>query len=321
MKPSKSSERTDVSIVIVNWNTRELLLNCIQSVIDQTRASHEVIVVDNNSSDGSAQMVREAFPDVVLIANSNNKGFAGANNQGLRIAKGGHVLLLNPDTLVLDGAIDKSLAWLAERPDVGCMGCQIWETPEKIQQTSFADPGLINLTIVEFGLMGLAAKVPLFGKPWYLGWDRKSERDVDVVSGMFMLVPRAVMDKVGILDDAFFVYSEEADWCRRIRDAGYRCVFSPVARIMHLDGGGKSTVQIKSRMHVQLQKSHLTYMRKHDGWLRCQAARGMFFLSSLLRLTAFGLLQFVRSNPVYKARVRLAKASIGYLLFGWQPIN
>ncbi len=316
---SPSNSGPDVSIVIVNWNTRELLRNCLQSIMDQTQAAHEVIVVDNNSSDGSAQMVRDSFPDVVLIANSDNKGFAGANNQGLRIVRGGHVLLLNPDTLILEGAIDKSLAWLAQRPDVGCLGCQVWETVDVIQRTSFADPGLVNLSIVEFGLMGLARKVPFFGRPWYVGWDRKSEREVDVVSGMFMLVPRDVMNKVGILDDAFFVYSEEADWCRRIRDAGYKCVFAPVARIMHLDGGGKSTVQIRSRMYVQMQKSHLIYVRKHDGWLSFQLTRLIFVASSLLRLALFGALQVGRRKPEDKARVRLAIASIGYHLFGRQP--
>ena len=202
-----------VSIIIVNWNTQALLRDCLRSVIEQTRAPQEIIVVDNASTDGSAAMVGAEFPAVVLIANADNRGFAGANNQGLRIAAGANLLLLNPDTIVLDGAIDKMLGWLARHPDVGCVGCQVLEGPGVIQRTCFADPNATNLLIVELGLMRLARWLPGLGRPWYTAWDRKSEREVDVVSGMFMLVPRAVIDKVGLLDDAFFIYAEEADWC------------------------------------------------------------------------------------------------------------
>lgn len=278
-------------------------------------------MVDNASRDGSAEMVREEFPDTVLIANAENRGFAAANNQGLAVARGRNLLLLNPDTVILDGAIDAMLRWLACHPDVGCVGCQIWEDQHTIQQTCFADPGPLNLAIVTFGLMRLARWLPIFGRPWYAGWDRCSERAVDVVSGMFMLVPRPVLERVGPLDEAFFVYAEEADWCRRIRKAGWRCVFSPEARILHLDGGSKSTAQIKSRMHVQMQKSHLIYARKHDGWLGYALVKTLFIVSAALRLGVFGLLRTMRSNDTTRARVRLSGAALRYHLMGKEPVN
>lgn len=309
----------DVSIVIVNWNTRDLLRGCLASVAAQTRAAHEVIVVDNASTDGSPAMVRDEFPGVVLVANTDNRGFAGANNQGLRLARGRHLLLLNPDTIVLDHAIDRMLAWLALHPDVGCVGCQVLEGPGVLQRTCFADPGPLNLAIVELGLMRLAPRLPFFGRPWYLDWDRRSQRDVDVVSGMFMLVPRPVMDRVGLLDDAFFIYAEEADWCRRIRKAGWRCVFVPEAQIIHLDGGSKSTAQIRSKMHVQMQKSHLIYARKHGGWPAHVAARALFVGSALLRGLVFGALSLWRRDAVTRARVRLARASLAFHLAGREP--
>lgn len=309
----------DVSVIIVNWNTRDLLRDCLASIGRETRAAHEIIVIDNASRDGSAEMVRREFPGVVLIANADNRGFAGANNQGLAVARGRHVLLLNPDTLVLDGAIDTMLAWLARHPDVGCVGCQVLEGPGVIQQTSFADPGPLNLAIVELGLHKLARWIPRFGQPWYRDWDRRTEREVDVVSGMFMLVPRAVLEKVGPLDPAFFVYAEEADWCRRIRKAGWRCVFAPVAQIIHLDGGSKSTAQIRSKMHVQMQKSHLIYVRKHDGWLGYWAVKALFVFSALARRVAFGLLSLIRKDETTLARVRLSSAALGYHLAGREP--
>lgn len=310
-----------VSIIIVNWNTRALLRDCLVSIAAETRAAHEIIVIDNASRDGSAQMVADEFPQVVLIANSDNRGFAGANNQGLHIAKGDHVLLLNPDTIVLDGAIDKMLDWLSRHPDVGCVGCQVLEGPGVIQRTCFADPSALNLAIVELGLMRLADRFPLFGRPWYSDWDRTTEREVDVVSGMFMLVPRAVLDKVGPLDDAFFVYAEEADWCRRIRKAGWRCVFAPVAQIVHLDGGSKSTAQIRSRMYVQMQKSHMIYVRKHGGLPAYLAAKAMFVMSALLRLMIFSLVAWRRGDPDSRARVRLSIASLKFHGLGQEPTS
>lgn len=307
-----------VSVIIVNWNTSALLADCIRSIQAQTLASHEIIVIDNNSSDGSAAMVAASLPEVVLIANHDNRGFAGANNQGLAVARGAHLLLLNPDTLILDHAIDKSLAWLATHPQVGCMGCQVLEGPDTIQRTGFSDPGPLNQAIVELGLTKLA-RLPLFARPFYSDWDRKSEKVVDVVSGMFMLVPRAVYEKVGPLDPGFFIYAEEADWCRRIRAAGYSCVFAPVAQIVHLDGGSKSTAQIKSKMFVQKQKSHLLYLRKHASPLGFAFAKTVFILSALLRLALFSALGLLRPNPETAARIRLSKAALAFQLFRQEP--
>ncbi|NJM81622.1 MAG: glycosyltransferase family 2 protein [Tabrizicola sp.] len=310
----------EVSVVIVNWNTEDLLRGCLRSIREQTNLPHEVIVVDNASRDGSAAMVRAEFPETILIANTENKGFAAANNQGLRIARGSSVLLLNPDTLVLDHAIDTMQGWLDRHPQVGCVGCQVLEGPDVIQRTCFADPTFLNSLIIEFGLMRLGHVVPFFGRPWYVTWDRKSEREVDVVSGMFMLVPKAVVDKVGLLDEEFFVYSEEADWCRRIRDAGYTCVFAPEAQIIHLDGGSKSTSQIRSRMFIQMHKSHLIYTRKHGGALGYWGARMIYLGTSTLRFGLFSLLRLVKSDENMKARVRLSRAAIAYHLLGREPV-
>ncbi|WP_170359764.1 MULTISPECIES: glycosyltransferase family 2 protein [Ruegeria] len=304
-----------VSIVIVNWNTRDILRDCLLSIARETQHPHEVIVVDNASSDGSADLVRDEFSDVRLIANDANRGFAAANNQGLEIAQGDNLLLLNPDTIILNGAIDTMLAWLAQHPDVGCVGCQVLEDEDTIQRTCFADPGPGNLALSEFGLRRLSAQNRFLNHAEYGDWDRCSEREVDVVSGMFMLVPRRVFEAVGLLDEAFFVYSEEADWCRRIRDAGWRCVFAPEAQILHLDGGGKSTVQIRSRMFVQMQKSKMIYLRKHYGLSGALLGRMIFVGSSILRFA----LSAANRRDEAAARRRLARASLRYHLTRQEP--
>lgn len=312
---SEPSSDCAVSVVIVNWNTRDILNDCLASIAHETALPHEVIVVDNASTDGSAELVRASHPHVTLIANTRNRGFAAANNQGLRITRGRKVLLLNPDTVVLDGAIDRMTDWLDAHPDVGCVGCQVMEDETTIQRTGFADPGPLNLALVEFGIQRMAPRHRIFGRSEYGDWDRRSQRDVDVVSGMFMLVPRHVLDRVGLLDEAFFVYSEEADWCRRIRNAGWRCVFAPEARILHLDGGGKSTVQIRSQMYIQMQKSKMHFLRKHYSLPGVVAGRAIFLVSSVLRL----LLAAWRRNAEAAARRRLALASLRYHLTRREP--
>lgn len=309
----------DVSIVIVNWNTRDLLRGCLTSIRAQTTLPHEVIVVDNASSDGSAAMVAAEFPGVRLIANTTNRGFAAANNQGLAIAGGRHLLLLNPDTIILDQAIDRMLGWLARHPDVGCVGCQVLEKPGVIQRTCFADHSPLNLLVTGVGLMRLSRWLPILGQHWYLDWDRRTEREVDVVTGMFMLVPRPVFERVGYLDEAFFVYAEEADWCRRIRKAGWRCVFTPVAQIIHLDGGRKSTSQIKSKMNVQLEKSLLLYIRKYYGRSGYFLTKAIFVLTAAMRGLVYGARGLVRPDEESRARVRLSRASLLYHLAGVDP--
>ena len=207
----------------------------------------------------------------------------------------------------------------APYPDVGCVGCQVLEGPEVIQRTCFADPTPARQMIVELGLMRLARWIPGLGQPWYGDWDRKSARDVDVVSGMFMLVPRAVLERVGLLDDAFFIYAEEADWCRRIRAAGWRCVFAPVAQIIHLDGGGKSTAQIRPKMYVQMQKSHLIYARKHHGLRGYAATKSLYVALALMRGVLFAPLAWLRGDATSRARLRQAGAALRFHLAGQDP--
>lgn len=312
-----SSQPADcaVSVIIVNWNTRDILRDCLASIAAETTAPHEVIVIDNASTDGSADMVSDEFPGVRLIANTDNKGFAGANNQGLAVATGVKVLLLNPDTIVLDGAIDTMADWLDAHPDVGCVGCQVLEDVDTIQRTCFAETGPLNLALVEFGFHRLGPRHPFWGRAEYGNWDRDTLREVDVVSGMFMLVPRQVLETVGPLDDAFFIYSEEADWCRRIRDAGWRCVFAPIAQIVHLDGGSKSTAQIRSKMYVQMQKSKMIYLAKHHGRGGVFLGRTIFVGSALMR---WGL-SLLKGGEEGKARRRLSGAALAFHLTGREP--
>jgi len=310
----------DVSVVVVSYNTRELTLACVRSVLEQTRAiTLEVLVVDNHSRDGSAAAIAAALPEVRLIANTENRGFAAANNQALRVARGRYLLLLNPDTLVIDGAVEKMVAYLDARPDVGCAGCQVLRDADTIQQTCFRFPSVLHVLL---DLTGLARRFPqsrLLGRSWMRWWERRSERDVDVVSGMFMLVRREAAQQVGPLDEDYFVYGEEADWCWRLRRQGWRCVFTPVARIIHREGGGQSTRQVSVRMYVQLQKSILIFLRKHRGRASWLAARLLFALAMTMRYAMGAPTGWLTRSATRCARARRAGAAARFHWFGAEP--
>jgi GT2 family glycosyltransferase len=319
------AEPIDVSIVIVNWNARDYLRDCIRSIVEQTRAcSFEIIVADNRSTDGSQEMLRSDFPAVHPILNEENHGFAGGNNQGLAVARGRYVLLLNPDTLVLDGAIDKCVAHadaLAEAK-VGVLGCQVWEDEDTIQKTCFQFPSPLNSLLTMLGLTSRYPESRFLGRSEMGWWDRCDEREVEVVSGMFMLVRREALEQVGPMDEGYFMYGEEADWCYRFWKAGWKCLFTPRARIMHLEGGGKSTQRsalVSAQMYVQLQKSILRFHRKNRGMVSWALAQAVYAVVMPLRSAAFGAMALAGRSERRRLKFVQAMAATRYHLLRNEP--
>jgi GT2 family glycosyltransferase len=309
----------DVSILVVSWNTSEILKNCLQSIYDQTKdISFEVIVVDNFSSDDSAKMVREYFPDVILIENGENYGFAKANNQGMAMAKGNYILLLNPDTVVLDGAIQKAFYYAEVHVEAAVVGCQVWLNEDEIQQTCFAFPSVWGILIMKLGLRRLFPQSHAFGWMDYGYWDRKSEKEVDVVSGMFMLVRKIAIDQIGVMDEDYFIYAEETDWCCRFQREGWKCIFTPTPRIIHLDGGNKSTDLVKTKMYVQMQKSVLIFMRKQKGPLSWSLVKGIYILSMLLRYVC-NIGMSCLGNAKATRKVSQSSAALRFHIYGDEP--
>lgn len=325
-QPLAAAEQLDLSIVIVNWNAVDYLRNCIRSIVAETRrCTCEIIVVDNNSTDGSQEMLRSEFHDVVTIFNNDNRGFAGANNQGLRVARGRYVLLLNPDTLVIDGALDTCVAYADSlRHDrVGILGCQVWMNDETIQRTCFAFPSPLNTLLNMLGLTRRCPKSRFLSRAEMGWWGRDDERDVDVVSGMFMLVRREALEQVGPLDDDYFMYAEEADWCYRFWQSGWRCLFTPRARIMHLDGGGKSsqrTPQVSANMYLQLQKSILLFHRKNRGVIDWTAAQTIYAVMMPIRATIFAALALLDRRDQSRLKLRQAATAARYHLLRIDPL-
>jgi GT2 family glycosyltransferase len=264
-------------------------------------------------------MVAHEFPQVRLIDNDTNRGFAAANNQGLRIARGRHVLLLNPDTVIIGDVIAKTLAWSRAHPGAAVVGCQVMLTLADAQRTCFRFPSPLNTFLWVSGLSALFPRSRLAGRAAYGPWQRDDERDVDVVSGMFMLVRREAIEQVGLMDEQYFVFAEEADWCRRFRNAGWRCVFAPVGRILHVDGGNKSTDQAEARMYVQMQKSVLRFHRKHVGRTGWAVAKGLFLVSMTARAAWWRFGAACGFARVARRKARLAAAAARFHLTGKEP--
>ncbi len=287
----------DLSIIIVNWNTREMLRDCIASVAERLGALRaEIWVVDNGSEDGSPDMVRTSFPDVKLIANAENWGFAAANNQALRLATGRHILLLNSDTLVHGDTLAASVAFLDKTPTVGGIGCRVLNVDGSLQITCSRFPSLLNLALQSSGLNRLPGA--FFDRYQMTRWDRRDAREVEVVSGCYLMVRRAAMEEVGLLDESFFFYGEETDWCRRFRNADWTLMLAPVGEITHFGGG--SVKSFSHRRDVMLTAGIVRLHRKHFGVLGGLACWALLAGFNLSRAFAWSLLGMITSGPARK---------------------
>jgi GT2 family glycosyltransferase len=227
-----------LSVVIVNYNVEFFLEQCLHSVRTALKnIPSEVFVVDNNSVDGSVQMVKEKFPEVQLIVNKKNTGFSFANNQAIRISKGEYVLLLNPDTVVEEDTFAKTIKFMDEHPDAGGLGVKMLDgkgnfLPES--KRGLPTPSVAFYKV--FGLSKLLPKSKLFGR-YHLGFlDNDKINEVDVLAGAFMMLRRSVLDKIGLLDETFFMYGEDIDISYRIVQAGYKNYYYPETRIIHYKG-------------------------------------------------------------------------------------
>jgi GT2 family glycosyltransferase len=267
-------------IIIVSWNVCARLRACLHSLQQHASTSHPqcVVVVDNASSDDSAQMVREEYPHVTLIANTTNRGFTGGNNDGIAAAEPlfagadpshSYILLLNPDTEVLPGALDQLLAFAGAHPAVGMVGPQLRYPDGSIQSSRRRFPTLASAIFESTWLQGVAPR-GILDRFYMRDMPDDQVCDVDWVYGAAMLVRRSTYLQCGVLDErTFFMYSEEVDWCRRIKsvkaaaDQGWRVVYLPQAAIIHYEA--QSSTQVSARRMIYFNTSKVRYFRKHHG--------------------------------------------------------
>ncbi len=251
----------DLSIIIVSYNTKEMTLEAIASARRETETPHEIIVVDNASSDGSAEAIAEAFPDVTLFAETTNHGFAPAHDVARPAVRGRWMLLLNPDTITKDRAIDNLMAFAGRRPKAGIWGGRTLFADGSLNHTSCWRRMSLWTLICRFtGLSGVFKNSSLFNPEAYAGWARDTERQVDIVTGCFLLIETETWDKLGGFDPAFVMYGEEADLCLRAGALGYRPRITPEATIVHY---GAASEPVEADRTIRVLRAKMELIRRH----------------------------------------------------------
>jgi len=275
-----------LSIVIVNWNTGKLLSDCLESIYANLPFSAdqvETIIVDNASVDGSAQAAEACCPQVQVIYNTVNPGFGAANNQGLQQAKGRYALILNPDTLILPGALKAMLEFLEANPQVGAVGPRLHNPDRSLQYSCSPEPTVKTEFQRLFHLGGMRAD----GYEHMETWDCETPHKVDVLLGACIMARMDALQALKGFEEAYFMYSEEVDLCRRLRTAGWNLYWVPQAEIVHY--GGQSTRLAPTEMFLQLYRSKILYFRRYSGRITVWAYKIVLAFASLLRMAVVAL--------------------------------
>ncbi len=291
----------DISIIIVNWNTRDLLINCIVSVYNTIKnLSLEIWVADNGSIDGSVETIRKKFPDVMIIENKKNLGFAKASNHALRQMNGLYGVLLNTDTILTEGAIETMVEFMARSPDVAVCGGQLLNA-DGSKQNSIA-----NIPSLATELLNKSLLRRIFPRK-YPGKELKLVTPIEVESiiGACMVVRKEAMDDVGLMDEAFFFFLEETDWCLKMRKKGWKVFHHPDAKIYHLQGQSAGKVNIKAR--IEYWSSRYIFFEKNYGSTALTTLKAGLILKLMINLFLVSLLNIFNLfvNKKAKKKFRL----------------
>jgi hypothetical protein len=295
----------DVSIVVVSWNAKRYVLECLESLYAHPSSrTTEIIVVDNDSSDGTPEAIRAKFPRVTLIQNEANMGFAKGNNIGMAAAKGRYLCLVNSDVVVPADCIDTILNYLHRNPRVGLLGPKMLAPDGSIGQSVKNLPTVWNTFCVALGLHSLFPHSRLVGGFEPRSFSYSTSADVEVVSGWFWVARLEAIAEVGGLDERFFMYGEDIDWCRRFRQAGWRVVYCADAEALHY--GAASSARTPARFYTEMYRANLQYFRKHHAKASALAYRAVIWLHQAVRVTSYALLFFLRpgrrSDSAFKVK-------------------
>lgn len=278
------SSKIDVSICIVNWNAKEYLDRCLRSIKDSTPPlSCQTIVVDNASTDGSVEMIRQLYPDIHLIENKMNLGFATANNQAIALATGETIFLLNPDTELLPQSLQALIDHLSQNPKCAIVAPKLLNTDGSLQRSVRRFPNFKTVLYRYTFLKKLGIFSQEEAKNKMADFSFEEEKSVDQPAGAALLIRRDILEKVGRLDPTFFLFYEEVDLCRRIKGRGHDIVYLPASRVVHHEG--KSRQKNRQQLFLPTIKSLFYYLKKHHGVKSTQAFKWVF--KPLFVLTTF----------------------------------
>jgi GT2 family glycosyltransferase len=292
----------DISVCIVNWNTKELLSNCIDSILEKTSdVSYEVIVVDNNSTDGSAEMVKRRFPNCKLIESKENLGFSRGNNLGLWEATGKYILFLNPDTILITNALLGMFQFMEVNTDVGAVGCKLRSQDGSIQFTCARTyPSLWNQFCDMMMLNRLFPRSKMFSTIEMVYWDHKDSSAVDCLSGACIFAMKGIVTELRGFDEGFFMYAEDVDLCYRIKREGWTLYYLASEEIFHLEGASSKKQSQEYFSTIAMRESNYHLFEKHRGKIPAQLYKTITFIGSIFRLIIIMASVFVLRNSRMK---------------------
>jgi len=302
-----------LSVVILSWNGLKVITDCLTSLYATTHSTEfEVIVCDNGSTDGSIQFIRENFPQVLVIENGRNLGFAKGNNAGIRASRGEYVLILNPDTIIHDGALDRLIAFADKHPEAGAFGCRVLNADGTFQGSIWPFHTPRSEWCWALHIDFLAYFSDWFHPGKYVGWKGDAERTVGWLAGCFTLVRGELLRRLGGFDERFFYYYEDADLCRRIWDAGHSILYTPDVSITHLGGQGTSQKVPPVVLAIYREETRYLYFYKYFGMRGVRSARRAILVGLFLRGLAGALIYTLRPNEIAKENQKLLRT-----LFKW----
>ncbi len=314
----------DVSIIIVNWNTKDLLLNCIESLYNETHnATMEIIVVDNGSKDGSPVAVKSKYPQIKIICNNENLGFAKANNIGIAESVGRFVCLVNSDIKALDEVVDRLVEYMDQHTEIGAIGPKTVNDDMSIRVNTRRFPTLWNTICETFFLTEIFPNNKLFRGRTMTWFSHEETMNVDVLSGCFLMVRREVVEKVGTLDDRFFIYGEDTDWCKRMHINNWQVVFFAETKAIHYAGASSSAAPI--RFLIELTKADLQYWKKHHNIFKYSLYQLIMLIHFLIRAFGWLMSSLIKSSnrEVSRAKYKSYVARMNWLIFnrGRRPVE
>lgn len=316
---------TEISIIIVNWNTEKLLLDCIASIKRETKKRKlEIIVVDNASSDNSVKSVKNKYKDVIVIENTANVGFAKANNQGIAQSKGKYICLSNTDIIVLDNALERMFTFMENNPDAGAVLPKCLDNSLAIRRCCRRFPSLRYAFNQAFYLNKIFPKISFFNNEDLPESFYACTAQVDTVPCCFILVRRDALNQVGLLDERFFIYAEDIDWSKRFSLSGWKVMYLAEASIIHF--GGQSSQKAPAKFLIEKHKSELQYWEKHHGLFKAFLYRLILILGYKARIAGYLVLFIfsINNRKTYKNTLKNYSECLLYLALntgrGIQPL-
>jgi len=297
-----------LSIVIICWNDWNVIENCLRSIFEGTHETDfEVIVSDNGSTDGSVEKIRAQFPAVFIIENRANLGFAKGNNAGIRAARGEYVLILNPDTIIHDGSLDRWIRYAERNPEAGAFGCRVHNPDGTYQESARPFPTVRRSLIAALYLRPLGYLGDAFASDTYQGWKGDTERKIDWQSGCCVMFRSRVLRLLNGFDERFFYHFEEVDLCRRVWESGYTVYFTPEASITHL--GGQSVGRFPLRFALETSRNRYRYFYKHFGRKGVLQCRRVLLTHLQIRRLGYSLLCMLRPTEALKGRLEVYRVA------------